>query len=136
MSLPPFLRAAGLILGFAIFAGASAAEPALHDETTINEPIIDIGIAIEISDQCRSIAARTFAGIALLNQLERQARALGYSSEQIDAYIHDRTEKRRLIAIARARLAEWGAVEGDGASYCAVGRAQMAANTQVGSLLR
>ena len=68
--------------------------------------------------------------------VKRHASDLGYSDEEIDDYVNDRNEKKRLEAIARAKLVTLGVVEGEEASYCAVGRAQIAANTRVGWLLR
>ncbi|HEV8034324.1 DUF5333 family protein, partial [Yoonia sp.] len=64
------------------------------------------------------------------------ASSLGFSDDEIDAYINDDAEKDRLEGIARAQLAGLGAVADDPDSYCAVGRAQIAANTRVGWLLR
>ncbi len=136
--LLPFRRltgAAALAAGLATAAPAAALGP-LKDVTAISEGLIATGIAVEISDVCDELQPRLLRGIAYLNSLKDHARSLGYSEAQIDAYVDDRAEKRRLEAIARARLAEKGAVEGRPETYCAVGRAEIAADSAIGRLLR
>ncbi|NDV01684.1 DUF5333 domain-containing protein [Pseudoroseicyclus sp. CLL3-39] len=124
------------MLGFSILAGASAAKPALGQVTQITEGLINTAIAYEISERCDSIGARWLRGVAVLNGLQNHARELGYTEDEIDAFTSNRAEKDRLEGIARARLVELGAQPGDEASHCAVGRAQIAAGTPVGQLLR
>ena len=117
-------------------AAPSSAQTPLKDVAEIRDGIIHVGMAYEISEKCGDIDARLFRGIGFLNSLKRRARALGYSEAEIDAYVNDEAEKDRLEGIARGLLADLGVVSGDEASYCAVGRAQIAANTRVGWLLR
>ena len=121
----------------ALFAAAPAmAQVPLKDVAEIREGIIATGMAYELSEECGALSARTFRGLAFLNGLQNRARELGYTRAQIDAYIDDDAEKDRLEAIARARLAELGVVEGREATYCAVGRAEIAKGSQIGRLLR
>jgi hypothetical protein len=117
-------------------AGQSSAQTALKDVPKVRDGIIYVGMAYEISERCDSISARLFRGLGYLQSLRSHARSLGYSEDEIEAYINDEDEKDRLEGIARAQLASLGAIPGDEASYCAVGRAQIAANTRVGWLLR
>ena len=117
-------------------AGHASAQTALKDVPKVRDGIIYVGMAYEISERCESISARLFRGLGYLQSLRSHARSLGYSEDEIEAYINDEDEKDRLEAIARAQLENLGAVRGDDASYCAVGRAQIAANTRVGWLLR
>ncbi|MEM8538216.1 MAG: DUF5333 domain-containing protein [Pseudomonadota bacterium] len=127
-----------IILGlYLVCAGAVAhAQTPLKDVAKIRDGIIFTGMAYELSEQCDSLRARLFRGINYLQSLRDHARDLGYSEAEIEAYINDDDEKDRLEAIARQQLALLGVVEGDEASYCAAGRAQIAANTRVGWLLR
>lgn len=134
MRTPSFVTAIALASVFV--TGQLSAQSALKDEPKITEGIIQVGMAIELSEKCDDIDARLFRGFGFLQSLKGQARDLGYSDAQIDAFVDDRAEKNRLEGIARARLADLGAIAGDEASYCAVGRAQIAANTRVGWLLR
>ena len=118
------------------FAGAVSAQSALKDVQRIRDGIIHVGMAYEISERCDSLRPRTFRGISFLNSLKNHANELGFSDAEVDAYVNDDAEKDRLEGIARQQLANLGAEAGNDASYCAVGRAQMDANTRVGWLLR
>jgi hypothetical protein len=125
-----------LITGFAILAGATAAKPGLPNEPRITDGLIDTAIAYEIGRKCDTLEARIVQGINFLYELRGQAQTLGYTTEEIDAYIDNEAEKDRLEAIARDRLRALGGVDGEWETYCAVGRAQIEAGTQIGRLLR
>lgn len=125
-----------LALATVMAAGSLSAQTALKDVPHVRDGIIYVGMAYEISRQCDDIRARTFRGLGFLNSLKNHARNLGYSEAEIDAYVNDKAEEQRLEQIARQQLADLGVVPGDAASYCAVGRAQIAAKTRVGWLLR
>ncbi|WP_342075268.1 DUF5333 domain-containing protein [Yoonia sp. SS1-5] len=127
---------AAAMLATVALAGNASAQTALKDVAKVRDGIIHVGMAYEISEQCDSIRARTLRGIGFLQSLKRHAEDLGYSDDQIAAYIDNRDEKKRLEGIARSQLAALGVVPGDMASYCAVGRDQIARNTRVGWLLR
>lgn len=116
--------------------GPGHAQTQLRDVAHVRDGIIWVGMAYEISDKCDDLSARLFRGLGYLNSLKRHAEDLGYSDAEIEAYIDDRSEKRRLEAIARAKLADLGVVEGQQQTYCTVGQAQIDANTRVGWLLR
>lgn len=134
------MKRPGMIAVIALAAALPAAQlmsqTALKDVAKVRDGIIYTGMAYEISQQCDSISARLFRGLNYLRSLRRHARDLGYSEAEIEAYINDDAEKDRLEGIARTQLARLGAVPGEKDSYCAVGRAQIAANTRVGWLLR
>ena len=68
--------------------------------------------------------------------LRKHAFDLGFSRAEVDAYTNDKTEENRLIEIAYGRLRELGTVAGDEASYCAVGRGEIAKGNAIGRLLR
>lgn len=115
--------------------GATAQVP-LKDVAHIREGLIAAGMAIEIDTYCDTVTVRLFRGLSFLNGLKKHASDLGYTDQQIDAYINDSVEKTRLEGIARARLADLGAVVGQNQTYCQVGRGQIAQNTTLGWLLR
>ena len=123
-------------LAVALLAGPAGAQTPLKDVAYVRDGIIHVGMAYEISEKCGDLNARLFRGLGFLQSLKNHARGLGYTEAEIDAYVNDAAEKDRLEAIARAALADLGVVEGVESSYCAVGRAQIAANTRVGWLLR
>ena len=127
------------VIAFACTIGAVPAfaqQTALKDVAHVRDGIIEVGMAYELSEKCDDLRARIFRGIGFLQSLKSHASELGYSDTEIEDYVNDRAEKKRLEGIARARLTALGVVEGEEATYCAVGRAQIAANTRVGWLLR
>lgn len=134
--LRAFLAVVALIMGFIAVAGATAARAELRDERQITEGLIATAIAYEIGDKCDSLDARLVAGVNFLWSLRSLASDLGYSDAEIDAYVDNRAEQRRLEAIARERLRDMGAIPGDWESYCEVGRAEMSRDSRIGKLLR
>lgn len=131
-----FMRNLALAFSLSVVATGAAALGPLKDVARISEGLIATGIAVEISDVCEDLSPRLLRGIAFLNSLKSHASDLGYSDAEIDAYVNDKAEEARLEAIARARLAGKGAVAGQPETYCAVGRAEIAAGSQIGRLLR
>jgi len=130
------ILAVALFTGFAVLAGATAAKSSLRDEPTVTEGLIAVAIAYELSERCDDLSARRLAGINYLWGLRGEAERLGYSDAEIDAFVEDDAEKDRLEGIARARLTALGVVEGQEATYCAVGRAEISGGTAAGALLR
>jgi hypothetical protein len=130
------ILALAVLAATAGFAGSVSAQSALKDVLRVRDGIIHVGMAFEISERCDSLRPRTFRGLSFLNSLKNHARDLGFSDDEIDAYVNDDAEKDRLEGIARQQLTLLGADDANDASYCAVGRAQMEANTRVGWLLR
>jgi hypothetical protein len=118
-------------------AAPLAAQQSLRDVGYVNEGLIAVGIAYEISQVCDDIGARTLRGLGyLINQLNNHAKDLGFSSAEIKEYTSNRAEKDRLEGIARQRLAAMGAQPGYAASHCAVGKAEIAKESTIGYLLR
>ena len=115
--------------------GTARAE-GLKDEAEIRDALLVVGMAYEISQKCESIDARTVTGIRTLLNLKSRARELGYSNAEIDAYIDDKAEKKRLEGIARGQLVQLGVVAEEPETYCTVGRDQIAKGTGIGRLLR
>jgi hypothetical protein len=102
----------------------------------VRDGLIAGGMAIESDTYCDDLSVRLLRGLNFLNGLKQHARDLGYTEDEIDAYINDSAEKSRLEDVARGRLADLGAVVGQNDTYCVVGRGQIAAKTTLGSLLR
>jgi hypothetical protein len=130
------LRPLALALLCAVPGAAMAEElPPLGQVAEITEGLIATAIAYEIGERCDGIDGKRLQGIAYLWSLESRARQLGYSRDEIQDFIDDDAEKDRLEAIARARLRDMGAVEGQWDTYCEVGRAEIAKGSQIGRLL-
>ncbi len=122
------------LLGLTFVASSASANPATVERVT--EGLIAAGMAIELGDQCGDVRVRMLRGLSFLQGLKSHLGDLGYSNSEIDAFIDNDIEKDRLEAIARQRLSDLGAVEGNGASYCTVASGQISQGTQVGLLLR
>lgn len=114
----------------------AVAQPALGQVDHVRNGIIQVGMAYELSDKCGSLRPRILRGISYLNELKRYALDQGFSEAEIDAYVDNKAEQDRLEAIARRQLAALGVVEGNEATYCRVGRDQIAQQTRVGWMLR
>lgn len=133
------MTARGLILSLALLglgsaAGAGAAT--LRDHRGVNEGLAIIAAADMIRKTCPEIDARWMRAYGYMRSLKRMANEAGFSDDQIEAFVKDKAEKTRVEGIARDWLAAQGAVEGDPQTYCAVGRAEIDRNSQVGVLLK
>jgi hypothetical protein len=130
------LQSAALVVGFAVLAGATAANPEIGQIEVISEGLINTAIAYEIDRVCDSLDGRRIEGINVLWSLKEHASELGYTDDEIRAFVDNDEEQDRLEAIARERLRNMGAVEGQPETYCTVGRTEMAAGSAIGRLLR
>jgi hypothetical protein len=128
--------AAAIAFACVMGAGSAFAQTALRDVAYVRDGIVQVGMAYELSERCDDLRARLFRGISFLQSLKNHASELGFSDAEIEEYVNDRAEKKQLEGIARGRLTDLGVVESEEATYCAVGQAQIAANTRVGWLLR
>lgn len=108
----------------------------LSQVVEIREGLIATGIAYEISQVCPDIHPRLIRGAFYLADLEQRARRMGYSKDEVDAFVGDDVQKRELEREARQRLVDLGAKPGDVEGHCTVGRIEMAAGSQIGRLLR
>jgi hypothetical protein len=122
-------------VSFMVMMQPATAQSGLSTEAEITEGLLAVGQALEISDKCSALSPRKIRGAFFLNGLRNRAIALGYSSAEVDAYVDNKAEQNRLEDVARARLAEKGVISGQEATYCAVGRAEIAARSQIGRLL-
>lgn len=132
-----------LILSAVLAAGLAAtavhaaeARPHLRENAEIDRGLTVIAIANMIRRNCDRIEPRVVRAYGFMRALKQSASKAGYSDAEIEAYVSDKAEKARVEDAARAWLAAQGAVSGDPDSYCAVGLAEIARNSQVGVLLR
>lgn len=124
---------AALMAGFTTSALAKAP---LSQVREVNDGLIAVGIALEISEECDTLSARQLRGLLYLNGLRSTARKMGYTSAEIENYVDDKAQKNRLIAKARKIMAQKGVVKGKPSTYCALGRAEIAKGSAIGRLLR
>lgn len=114
-----------------VHAGQSISENAYLVESFVAGRAGDV-----IRKTCPTISARMLLVFSELRALERYALAQGYTRADFRAFRTSAAEKARIKARAAAYLKAAGAVEGDAESYCRVGRAEIAAGSRMGRLLR
>ena len=97
--------------------------------------LIEVGTAYQITEDCHRASPRKLRGISTLWKLHRKARAEGFSSEVIDAFVESEVHKTRLEKAVWARLSRHGASPGDPQSICKAAEIEQRQNTLAGSLL-
>lgn len=128
------LTAGAVALTATLAQPALALEP-LAQEKYINDRLIAARIADRIRRTCPSINARIFYAYGEARKLKRYAEDKGYSETQIDAFLDDKQEKKRVYAVAEDYLTRNGAKKDNPESFCRIGRAEIRKNTIIGSLL-
>ncbi len=128
-----------LILPVAVFvlmAGGVAAKQPLRDVKIIDDAVFDVAVADQIRKKCPDIAPRLVQAFSLYRATRKQARDLGYSDEEIEAYGESEAEKARMRAKGEEYMRTNGVVTSDPQSYCALGRKEIQKMSRIGSLLR
>lgn len=127
----------GALLGLGLGMQAPAAQAgSLAQEADINQRLMEMSVADEIRKRCDTISARLFKGLSLMRELKAEAMARGYSVAEIEAYVTDKEEKRKMRGRADAYIRERGAAPNDGPSLCVLGRDEIAKQSRIGQLLR
>lgn len=124
------------VLAVAISAQAAGAKISLKERPEIFDQLLQIGIAHEIREKCETLSARTLKAKLRLLQIYNEARALGYSYEEVKVYTRDKDEQERLRQAAYAYLDEHGVNRDDPTSYCPLGLQEMKSKSQIGNLLK
>lgn len=127
---------------WAALSGLTLATPALAGPVPMaqNAHINDelrAGFAGDVlRNTCPTISARMLVVMGRLWDLKSYAEDQGYTAADYDAFRNDPVQKKRLKDEAAAYLAAAGAKPDDVESYCAVGEAEIAQKTPIGTLLR
>ncbi|WP_272005525.1 DUF5333 domain-containing protein [Roseovarius sp. ZX-A-9] len=126
-----------LMLGLALTIGAAAsAKTPLRDVKEIDDALLWVALAIEISDNCGDIDPRTFKGLSVLYGLKRHAQSLGYTSAEINAYVKSPDEKARMRKRGERYVESRGLDPSDPASLCSLGHAEIERSSAIGILLK
>lgn len=127
-----------MIVALGLFAApvSSADARNLRDVKAVDDGLKVVAIGNAIRKTCPTIEARKIRAIGYLQGLAGTARKAGFSDDEIKAHVDNPTEKARVKAAAAAYLAAQGAKPGDVEGHCAVGRAEIERNSQVGRLLK
>lgn len=122
-------------------AGAQArtqaeVDAALRADTEIFNGLYVMGIAHGIRDTCPTIEARMLRANSLALTLYNRARSLGFSHDEIRAFLRNDDHKAELRAIVIEYYNQRGAQVEQPETICALGEAEIAAGTSAGALLR
>lgn len=124
-----------LVLAVSLGFG-TAASAGLKEETDLNNGLLVAAVAEKIQRECGTIGARMFRARAYANELKEKAEARGYTMAEIEAYVDDSDEKRKMRERRNAYFKSKGASNLDPESLCVLGHAEIKKNSPVGQLLR
>jgi hypothetical protein len=127
------LFACALELSTAQFAVAK--EP-LSSVDYINDRLFAASVGDQIRRNCDRISARMLRVLADANRLKNHAISLGYTEDEISAYVKNTTEISKMKRRRDAYLVDHGALGQGSEAYCALGRAEIARGSLIGSLLK
>lgn len=113
---------------------ALALQP-LSQDRHVTGTLMSAVIGEEIRNKCPSISARLFRVMSKARELERYARDMGYTDDEVTRFLKSKSQRERIISLARAYMLKNGVVEGQEATYCSLGRAEIAEGTLTGFLL-
>jgi len=117
-------------------AQASLAKEPLSNVDYINDRLFAAAVGDQIRRNCDRISARMLRVLADANRLKNHAVALGYTEAEINAYVKNDAEKAKMKQRRDAYLADNGALGQGAEAYCALGRAEIARGSLIGSLLK
>ncbi|SFA72133.1 hypothetical protein SAMN05421688_0362 [Poseidonocella pacifica] len=126
----------GAALAGVLATGVAAAKPPLSEVTKINQGLLVVGIADEIRKECNVIEPRMFTALGYINTLVNEAQALGYSRDEIEEFRKSKAVKKKLRADGEAYISAKGYDPKSANSLCDLGRAEIAAGSPIGKLLR
>jgi hypothetical protein len=127
-----FLTVAAAIVATS-FAAPVAAKTPLSDQTYVVDRLMAARVAHRITKVCNAYSPRMVYAWGEARALKRWALSQGYTDAEIDAFLDDKAEKKRIYALAEDYLKAKGAV--DEASFCALGRSEIDGRTYIGSFL-
>ena len=125
------LALAGL---FATSVGATALEP-LSQNGYVTDRLVAARVADRIRKTCPDIGARVIYAFRQAYALRDWAVDQGYSKDEIDLFLKDKSEKRKIYDRAEEYLAARGAEKDNVEGFCALGFKEIAAKSIIGSLL-
>ncbi|SDX20065.1 DUF5333 domain-containing protein [Roseicitreum antarcticum] len=117
-------------------ASQAAVNDALRGNPSIYNGLFAIAVADQVRKKCDSISPRMVSAFLFARSLQAEAREMGFSDDEIDAFLDSDAEKDRLRASVTRYFAQNGVVESDPETYCALGRTEIARASQAGVLLR
>ena len=124
-----------VLVGILAAAASASALEAISENRYVTDRLVAARVADRIRKTCPMIGARIFRAFQQAYALKGWAEGQGYSSAEIDRFLKDRTEKRKIYDRAEEYLAARGATSGNVDGFCALGMQEIAAKSIVGSLI-
>ena len=128
--------AAALLLALTVPAAHATAKPSLREVPEIENALFAVAIADAVRDRCDDIGARMIKAMVVLRGIKGRANDLGYSDDEIRAYVESDVEKARIRAKGTKFLAANGVAMDQPETFCTFGRAEIAKSSAIGVLLR
>lgn len=127
-----------LTLGAALMTGSigAADNSPLHGEKAINDKLLIVAVVDKINRGCGTLGVKFFKAQGYVNKLKAEAKALGYSKSEVNAYINDKENKAEMRERRNAYFKSKGASNLDPQSLCVLGAAEMQQQTEIGELLK
>lgn len=119
-----------------LMASMGAAHAVLRNEKDINDGLVILAAGNMIQDKCDDITPRMLRAYNFARRLQRMALDRGYSDDEIEVFVEDKAEKKRVEDAANAYLLSKGLDPGVPESYCTVGRYEIDRNSQIGVMLK
>ncbi|MEZ5778450.1 MAG: DUF5333 domain-containing protein [Paracoccaceae bacterium] len=119
---------------FATGVSAAALEP-LGQNRYVTDRLVAARVADRIRKTCPTIGARIFYAFQQAHALKGWAETQGYAKDEIDGFLKDKAEKRKIYARAEEYLAAHGAKPGVVEGFCALGLKEIQAKSLIGSLI-
>ena len=125
-----------LVIGFFAMSQSAQARPALQDVPEIDDNMLAIAIAYEISKECDHFEAKKFKGLTFLLNLKSKAQKMGYTDDEVRAYVKSDEQKGRLRRRGETYLQSKGFDPFSQAGLCSAGFVEVENKSLIGSFLR
>ena len=131
-------RLCAALIGVAVLSSAALADTRvpLSQDRTIEDGLALVAIGNDLRKNCDAVSPKYLKSYNFVRGLHTRAKALGYTDDEIEAYLDSDSDKERVGARARAYLESRGAEYDRPATFCTVARAEVADGTSVGSFIR
>ena len=123
-------------LMLSLLVTSAAALTPLPEEKHINDQLLAASVGDEIRKNCPRISARMFVVWQKANALENYARDKGYDEDEVNDFLKDKGERKRMKSLRNAYLESNGVTKGNADSYCALGQKEIDDKSLIGELLR
>lgn len=110
--------------------------PEMDRDSHIMRSLLSAAISLGVSRACPTMEIRQVYGLFKALELRNYARRLGYSDEEINAFVNDPAEQKRMEEWAWAYMSDQGVKEDDAESHCSLGKYEIERGSLTGRLLR